>query len=344
MAERVKMIVIVTVVTALVWLFAEGESLTTRTEAVRVQFVVSEANRGLLRVRVADSFEGAATLELTGSQVGIEAARRALGTVVELRPAEMSFPLVDGVYQVDLASVLANSDRLAGLGVKVTAATPPRVAVEYARLETIDVPVRPVISGLSITGDPIVEPAQATVRVPASLSPSTREAISVLATVPESQLAGVAEGVQTSRSVALTLDEFSRQLRDVELVSNGRATVQFTVESTAAEADLASVPVWIVVPPSVSEQWSVELASNQTVVRVTIRGPRDAVSRISSSETPLIAVVSLDASEMLNRVGTKEISWFIRRDGQLSPLPRGVEVLSAERTTVNLTITERVAP
>lgn len=54
MAERVKMIVIVTVVTALVWLFAEGESLTTRTEAVRVQFVVSEANRGLLRVRVAD--------------------------------------------------------------------------------------------------------------------------------------------------------------------------------------------------------------------------------------------------------------------------------------------------
>ncbi len=344
MAERIRMILIVSVVTAVVWLFAEGESLTTRTEAVRVQFVVSEANRGLLRVRVADSFEGAATLELTGSQVGIEAARRALGTVVELRPTEMSFPLVDGVYQVDLASVLASSDQLQGLGVKVTAATPARVAVEYVRLETIEVPVRPIISGLDIAGEPIVEPDQATVRIPAALTPSTREAISVLAVVPESQLSGVAEGVQTSRSVSLSLNNFARQLRDVELVSSGRATVQFAVESTAAEEDLASVPVWIVVPPSVSEQWSVELASNQTVVRVRIRGPREAVSRIASSETPLIAVVSLDANEMLSRVGSKEISWFVRREGQLSPLPRGVEVISAERTSVNLTITERATP
>ena len=47
---------------------------------------------------------------------------------------------------------------------------------------------------------------------------------------------------------------------------------------------------------------------------------------------------------MLSRVGSKEISWFVRREGQLSPLPRGVEVISAERTSVNLTITERATP
>lgn len=344
MAERIRMILIVSAITAVVWLFAEGESLTTRTETVRVQFTVSEANRELLRARVADTFEGTATLELTGSQVGIEAARRALGSVVEIHPAEMSFPLTDGVYQVDLASVLAASDQLEGLGVEVTAATPARVALEYVRLETITVPIRPVISGLNVSGEPIVEPAEATVRVPAALGAVAREAIAVFATVPESQLTGVAEGVQITRNANLALNDFSRQLRDVELVTAGRATVQFTVESTAVEEDLASVPVWIVVPPSVSEQWSVELASNQTVVRATIRGPQEAVARIASSETPLIAVVSLDANEMLSRVGSKEISWFIRRDGQLSPLPRAVEVVSAERNSVNLTITERTAP
>lgn len=344
MAERIKMITIVSIITAVVWLFAEGESLTTRTETIRVQFVVGESNRGLLRLRVVDAFQGGVTLELTGSQIGIEAARRALGASVELTPADLDFPLADGVYQVDLASVLAESEQLAGSGVKITSTTPARVTVEYTRLETIEIPVRPIVEGVDLAEEPTVEPARATVRIPTALPDAARQAIQVRALVPEAQLQGVAEGIQLTRSVGLTLDDASRQLRDVELVTTARATVQFTVESTAAEQDLASVPVWLVVPPSLSEQWSVELASNQTVLRARIRGPRDAVERIASSETPLIAVVSLDANEMLSRVGTKEVSWFVLRESQLRPLPRGVEVISAEPSAVNLTITERQQP
>lgn len=344
MAERLRMILIVSTITAVVWLFAEGESLTTRSETVRVQFVVGEANRGVLRVRVTDAFQGAVTLELTGSQVGIEAARRALGASVELMPKDLGFPIADGEYQVDLASVLANTEQMVGSGVKIVSATPARVGVEYVVLETIDVPVQPVVNGLNLTQEPVVEPTVASVRVPAALSRSAREAIGVFAVVPESQLQSVEEGVLVTRTVPLSLDEASRALRDVELLTTGRATVRFTVESTAIEEELSSVPVWVVVPPSLSEQWSVELASNQTVVRVRVRGPRDAITRIASSETPLIAVVSLDANEMLNRVESKELSWFIRRDGQLRPLPRGVEVIDADRVSVNLTITERQQP
>lgn len=344
MADRLRMIFIVSIVTAVVWLFAEGESLTTRTESVRIQFVADEGDDDEIRVRVADAFQGTATLELTGSQVGIEAVRRALGSVVVFTPADLGFPIADGVYQVDLASTLGSNELLAGIGVKISSATPARVAIEYTLLETIEVEIEPVVSGIELADDPSVEPQRTSVRIPRALSEADRESLSVYARVPESQLDGLAEGVQLSRSVSLALDENSRQTRDIELLSPTRAVVRFTVESTAAEQDLSSVPVWIVVPPSLSEQWSVELASNQTVVRARIRGPRDSVARIASSETPLIAVVSLDANEMLSRIGSKEITWFIRRDGQLRPLPRSVEVIEAERSVVNLTITERAAP
>jgi hypothetical protein len=344
MAERVRMIVIVSIVTAVVWLFAEGESLTTRTESVRVQFVADEGDRDEIRVRVADGFQGTATLELTGSQVGIEAARRSLGTVIEFTPADLGFPISDGVYQVDLASAIASSDLMTGIGVKVTAATPARIALEYTLLESIQVDIEPIIPGLDISGEAVVEPARASVRVPAGLSQAVRDDIRVIARVPEAQLQSVQEGIQLSRAVTLSLDDASRQIRDVELLSSSRATVRFTVESTAVEQDLSSVPVWIVVPPSLSEQWSVQLDANQTVLRARIRGPREAIARISTSETPLIAVVSLDANEMLSRIGSKEISWFIRRNGQLRPLPASVEVIEAERTVVNLSITERTTP
>ncbi len=344
MAERVRMIVIVSIVTAVVWLFAEGESLTTRTESVRVQFVADEGDRDEIRVRVADGFQGTATLELTGSQVGIEAARRALGTVIEFTPADLGFPIADGVYQVDLASAIAGSDLMTGIGVKVTAATPARISIEYTLLETIQVDVDPIVIGPDLAGEPTVEPARARVRIPAALSQPERDNIRVIARVPESQLEAVQEGVQLSRTVNLALDDASRLLRDVELLSSSRVTVRFTVESTAVERDLSSVPVWIVVPPSLSEQWSVQLDTNQTVLRARIRGPREAVARISSSETPLIAVVSLDANEMLSRIGSKELAWFIRHNGQLRPLPSSVEVIDAERTVVNLSITERQTP
>lgn len=341
MAERVRMILIVSIVTAVVWLFAEAESLTTRTESIRIQFVAGEANEGVLRVRVADTFGGTATIELTGSQGGIDAARRMLGSVVELDPTDLGVPVVDGVYPVDLATVLAASDQLGGTGVKVASTTPARVSVEFTRLETIEVPVIVALNGIDLADEPVVEPEIVRVRIPASLSEQARAGISAIARVPEAQLDGLAEGVLITRTISMVLDDVSRQLRDVELVSPPRATVRFTVESTASEVDLSSVPVWVVVPPSLSEQWSVELASNQTVVRARVRGPREAIDRIASSETPLIAVVSLDSSDMLGRVGTKEITWFIRRDGQLRSLPRGVEVVEAERTSVNLTITER---
>lgn len=344
MADTLRMILIVSVVTAVVWIFAEGESLTTRNESVRIQFVADEGDDDEIRVRVTDAFQGTATLELTGSQVGIEAARRALGSVIEFTPADLGFPIIDGAYQVDLASAIAGSDLLAGIGVEVTSATPARVTIEYTLLDTIEVEIEPVVSGIDLASDPAVEPQFTNVRIPAAMTQAEREAVGVFARVPESQLDGLAEGVQLSRSVALSLDDISRRIRDVELLSPNRAAVRFTVQSTASEEDLSSVPVWIVVPPSLSEQWSVELASNQTVVRARIRGPRESVARIASSETPLIAVISLDANEMLSRIGSKEITWFIRRDGQLRPLPRNVEVIDAERTVVNLTITERPAP
>lgn len=344
MGDRVRMIVIVSIVTAVVWLFAEGESLTTRTESVRLQFVADEGDRDEIRLRIADSFQGTVTLELSGSQVGIEAARRALGSVVEFTPADLGFPITDGVYQVDVASAIASSDFMTGIGVKVIAATPARVSLEYTLLETVEIEVEPVVPDLQLASEASVEPQRVRVRIPASLSEEARQNLRVIARVPESQIDGVAEGIQLSRSVPIVLDEFSRQIRDVELLPPTRATVRFTVESTAVEQDLASVPVWIVVPPSLSEQWSVQLAANQTVVRARIRGPREAVARIASSETPLIAVVSLDANEMLSRIGSKELAWFIRRDGQLRPLPSSVEVIEAERTVVNLTITERSEP
>jgi hypothetical protein len=344
MGDRLRMVVIVSIVTAVVWLFAEGESLTTRTESVRLQFIADDGDRDTLRLRIVDSFQGTATLELSGSQVGIEAARRALGTVVEFTPADLGFPIADGVYQVDVASAIASSDFMTGIGVKVIAATPARISLEYTLLETVEVEIEPVVPGLQLAEDATVDPARVPVRIPASLSEEARENLRVIARIPESQLDGVAEGIQLSRAVPVALDETSRQLRDVELLTPTRAAVRFTVESTAIEQDLASVPVWIVLPPSLSEQWSVQLASNQTVVRARIRGPREAVARIASSETPLIAVVSLDANEMLSRIGSKELAWFIRRDGQLRPLPSSVEVIEAERTVVNLTINERPAP
>jgi hypothetical protein len=299
-----KEILAVVVVTSLIWLYAEAESVaTTNVET----FVKLNAPEGADRVvnPVDPTWSGEISIRLQGARGSIDAAKSALARGVELTIGAGGIPSRPGQHSINLQSAIQNATLQGNTGVVVASVDPPTLTVDVESIVRIaDVPVRlDLPDEMLIAGDIVIEPSLAIVTAPQSFIDQvvTGEA-PLVATVRfnPSDLESLTPGVPRTLAGSLELPGALLSMPNVA-ISPQVVSVTLRIQNQLSEVVLPSVPVWVNIPPPVTDIWAVTI-DPPFLSDITIAGPNDLIRRIESGEIRVVGTVEL-TSEVLEAGG-----------------------------------------
>jgi len=122
----------VTAITAIVWLWAAGQ--TAQTRVIAFDAIIDSGDPTRVAVTPTDPLH--LTVEIKGSrQAVLDATQSLSGRTIRLITGADGVPSTPGTHELVLKDVLSVSPAVAPLGVDVTAVTPPvvRIAIERAK-------------------------------------------------------------------------------------------------------------------------------------------------------------------------------------------------------------------
>ncbi len=333
MSERIKTIVIVSVLAFAFWIFAEAESLSERRVSTRISFQADPANRDTLRIRTQQGFEGGITLELRGPRAALDDVERELAAGIDLTRGDALLPLADGTFEVDLIEVFQSLETISSR-TEVLSVRPQSVQVELRRFEEIDLPVAVDLVGVEAEAAPTISPASARVRLPSEFARERNDERRALATINPGMLQDRPAGETVSVQVRPRLPEEWRGDDEITLLSPEFVTVSLSVRSTRDEASVDAV-LWTTLPIGDAGRFDLTVDAADRRIPVRVSGPAEPIARIESGEWPIVAVVALDGTELLQQTISKDIRYFALVGGGLRALPPSVEVES-ERTALTI--------
>ncbi len=301
MNRWVSKIVVVTLLSVMVWVWAESESVQQAELTPTVAFV--DGPEGTLVVRVlTPSFDGQVRLRIEGTTASLDRAERALAGVLELRPG-VAVPSQPGVHRVRMADAIRE---VAEAGVSVLVADPEWVEVQVVRLVSGTAPIR-LLEPDGMELDQVatrVNPEQVTVRLPERAEAMLAEGVEFPARLRAEELGRLREG----QTVTLTaVIDVPSELLGLEALEFEPRTVQATVRVRAREESVTvdDVPVWVFAPPSVLGEFEVSVADeDRSLVNVVVTGPGELIDQIRNQELVIKAMVELRGSD-LRRVVTE---------------------------------------
>lgn len=339
---------LVTLITMLIWLWAEAENLRRVTMTPRLQF---PAVSGDLVVRVDDPGwrSDSVSVRLEGPTAAIDDAERILRSPLVVGPGAPGFPAEPGEHTLRIADLLRQVPELARIGVTITDAQPATVTVRVSRLITREFTVRPDLAGIEVEGEVVVRPSTVTVTMPEAAAAAIGErgtvgggaggatAVAVIAENDRRQLRD--DGAQTI-TAAVVLPEALSDF-DPVTVAPEQVRVTLRVRKQQDEVVVPSVPVWITMPNTEGAGWDVRVL--QPIIRnVTVRGPAAEIARVRNRELLPIAFVILSSDDLEDGV-TSKLAFFapvwasqIGADGQ----PRS----GPATTQPDAAVQEQVAP
>ncbi len=331
MGEQIKTVLLVTLIAALIWIWAEGESFSSVTVNPRVSFV---KDSGDIEVVPDENWRGTVRLQLEGSNVAIKQAEQLLGTALILKPGQPGVPLTPGDREtVNLVEVVKQNASVRQLGITVVDVDPPDVAVSITRYVERDLPVRPDFPrDIELMGEPTVTPARVVVRMPERLADRLTENDFARVTVPRSDVQGAREDATQTLQLPVTLPGLLSGVRGV-VVDKEQASVAFRVRKNVDTVTLASVPVWVSIPPTETSSWDIEV-KDMFLRDVVFTGPTDQIRRIRERTFVPIAQVQLTSDELERGVSSK--------DATIDGLPVGI-VFVAPSKSVGLVVKRRAS-
>jgi hypothetical protein len=331
---------IVVVVSLLVWIFAEGESLRTTTVSCRVD-VVEPA--GMSREIIEPvGFPNLVTLTLRGSNAGIDSIKSALDARVSLDRAQ-GIPAMPGDHAVNLAEALRKSEVFISSGVTIEETEPESLRIRLTALQEVILPIVASVEA-EIDGVPTVEPESVAIYVPVENAPAFQDA-SAIARVTADRLGGIQPGAERQiRNVKLELPANLRSITGVRGLERANVTVTLTLRDTTSSAVLNNLPVQVSLAVSeLNNRWKFTI-DDPFINNVSIRGPSDLVARVVASAGPaappggrvtVIPILQLSFEELEQGITSKAVEFLIR------PAGAGVLQIEAEDPIVTFTI-ERV--
>ncbi|TVQ64305.1 MAG: hypothetical protein EA379_01890 [Phycisphaerales bacterium] len=334
MNARARTWLIVVIVTALVWLYAEAESLTRSEQEMRIAF--ASPTPDLVARVVGDEWRGSVRVRIEGSSAALGQAPRAL----RFELGEPGVSAAEGEHEIDLRSALRASREIQRAGINVLDVEPATVRL---RVETVlaleGVEVRPELIGVELTGGLTIDPPRVAVRAPRAFVDALRASPTgahVMARIPRAALTNIVEG-QENRVRARLL--FPEGLQDPSAeITPGEVELIFTVRSRTDSLSAPSAPVQVLLPPREAGRWRIDINPEDAFIRdVQVTGPGDVIERIRSRELRIIAVLWLSSDELERRLDAKRATFALVRDDQTTALPAGL-VIDAPETLVRLSI------
>lgn len=321
--------VIVTLVSVLIWIVAEGESLSTD----RVEVVVRLVNEGgeiAMRPSTDSNWTGRVIVEMEGSTTEVSKLRDRLRDPLAFLPGDPGVPVAPGRHTIDLAEVLRQSKVFEGTGVSLVAVEPESVEVLVDRVEWQTFEVRVDLPDLASASSPVADPRRVRVLVPSLLADTLGDLRTLTASLSQDQVVGLKVGqrnVVSNVPINLPSELASHPFVRVE---PERISVTVTLDNREDSITLDNVPVQIQKPAFESERWTVLVdEQDQLLESVTVTGPSDLIERIRNGELTIFATVVLTLDDRDAGITQKEAVF------KSLPSPLDFE---APSTTVRLTI------
>jgi len=337
--------VVLFLVTCLIWLFAESQTLT---RADVETAVTLESPEGL--ARVARWVEGgrsvSVTLSLEGPRSEIDAA------TALLRRQGVTLPVgADGgpgsaprVYELDLAESVrrAAADELGS--VSISRAEPEARRVEVDEVITVQAPASFDASGLDLAEPASIEPAEVEVRGPAGVLRALADDLAAEARLEPSARASIRPGVEQRLEARVALPALSPDDRARVTVTPQRVSVRLLVRSKVSTIEVASAPVQVLGLATDLARWRVT-PDRRFVDGLAVTGPSDLIERLESRELSIVAVLRLTTEDLQRGVAEKAPSFALLTADGLTPAPAALEITGpGEPVGLEIVDTEAAAP
>ncbi len=337
--SRAATFLIVSVVTLLIWLLAESESL--RTERIQAKLIFradAESNR-LIRVEPGQEFNGTVTIEFEGSTAAVDSLSGVLRKEIRLEPGFEGVPGAPGTYPVQLQTALSALPSFRSSHVTISRVEPPTVNVVVDNLITRDASVRVELPETqTLDGAPEVTPTTIKVSFPESLARSLPTDLQVTARLDATRIQNLPEGRRTTlQAVPLDTPDPLRASDAVRL-SPPQVNIALTLRSRTASITVPTVPVHIRLAATELAIWDIQLnPESRLLTDVTVSGPADTIDLIRTDKLKLIAFVPLAFDELEKAAASGEP---IDKEPIFSDLPTSLK-LDSKQKAIRLTVKRR---
>lgn len=304
MWQRMQTYVFVTLISVLIWLYAEGESLDTKTFSMDIQFVSAGVKAWI------DPTQPTRTPEVTFKgprwRMSQVAERLRTGAIQLQLTADPTGQNID--QTIDLKQRLSEMDVFAGLGVTIDSVEPPTQKVQVEAYVFRTLPILAMLEG-NVRIKYTIEPAQARVGVPTRYAQATEGAdANVLAILsiddPPLNKQIIEENVALSFSDLVPAP--------LVIIEPANATVTLSVTSANADSKPQSLPVDIRYPlAEISKyEFSFDDAASGVARNVVLNGPEEVIQKIDEDvearKTLIKAFVQMGAQDLAEAANSDE--------------------------------------
>lgn len=337
MLTHLKTALLVTLVTILVWVFAEAESLTARNVPAQVTVESEPDSDRVVEVLDGQGWQKRADVVFEGSTAAVAEAEAALRKPVRLRPGMEGVPASPGEQTIDLFAALRAWPEVRTKGVTIVRVDPPNLRIRVDEIVSREVKVAAEVPGSELEGAPEVNPTTATLYLPTTEVPLLKPTSAVRARVlPELVTRLVPGKRETIPNVVLEAPPELQNSRHVKIQPRS-AEVTLTLRSRVAIHTLPSVPVTVVLAAREYARWEITVPEeDQFITDVKISGPVDLIDQVKRGGITVTAQVILSFDELERGIASKDVIF--------SSIPPAAELqYNADSTKVRLRIKRREA-
>lgn len=338
MVDKLKTALLVTFIAVLVWVFAEGESLTSRERQVDVSFEPGDERR-LVRVVEGQGWTGRVVMVVEGSISSVDRIEDTLRSTIVIEPGMEEVPASTGEHQIDLRDVLRAHPDFRDRGVTILRVEPQRINIEVDEVVQVEMPVRVVVPEAETQGEPTPSRDRVRVQMPGRLALMLPEEPEAAARIDPAAIERLTPGrAETIRGVQVELPEQVRGRRGVR-PDPQTVDVSLTLRSRVDRHRIPTVPVHVRLPALVYGQYQVDIDPEYHFLSdLELVGPARIIEQIRQGELPApVAVVTLTPDELERGIETSRVS--------LINIPPGVEYTLPDRVVrLRITRLERGGP
>lgn len=332
--NKIQTYAIVTVVTVLIWLYLESENVKLQKPLRLTVSFVAPPGQQLLIIPARPS---QTPTQPTKLQVDITVSC-ATSQYVRLqrlqdRPLELTVTeYADHPIQfVDLRQMLLDTP-IGDLGVTLDEIVPPKFELRVERIEQVSRPIRVVVAeGIQLATTPVVEPAECTVGLPASVAQHVDLLLPQVSL--ERQTANTLDpNVPRELSVPITLavsEDLEENLQKLIRINAPQirppnATMTVTIRNQTGSLKIPGVPIVLAAPWAEMKKYTVEIEKDKRVLEeVRVTGPSDVIDRIDKGQLKVWADLRLTADDLESRITSKQVHINVPPGVQVeSPIPR----------------------
>lgn len=288
--QRLRTWLVVTLITVLVWLYAEGQAISQRSEQLMVTFVAPGQN---VAIEPKTPFGTDPPVRITATFRGSTGQLAQVRRVIEEGPIELEVSgrteNGSGEQNIVVRDALLNS-RLGEMGVNIVETTPPTMTLHVEPLTTVELPVELAEQDLQLSEQPEIEPATVQVTLPTRLEEEA-EGRSVPVRLDESERGRLEPNTPaTLRRVSLVVPE-ALESRWTKL-EPAHVAVTLTIRKQTDTVVQELIPVELGLSPLLAQQYDFALSQEDYYLRdVELTGPADVLQRIKEGGVTVKAVL-----------------------------------------------------